>query len=231
MLAGGDITINSKITGDVEVDANKLVLGENANIGGSLTYRSPKEAQISSSAVIAGTVDFSKTETKTKTSDSRYLMGILGVFGFVGLLMGLVLLFVFVYVLPKSSLNLVNKTISSFGVNSGLGFLTFAAMPMALILISVTIIGLKLAGTLFVLYLGFLMIAFMAGTLVIGSQILKWIEKKDYRVDWLTILVGTLAVIILGLIPFVGSAIIWVVGVAVLGQLIRYVGVFLKNQR
>jgi len=100
-----------------------------------------------------------------------------------------------------------------------------------LIIIAITVIGLKLAGTIFFLYLGLLMIAFIVGTLAIGAQILKWIEKKDYRVDWLTILVGTLAVIVLGLIPFIGSVIIWAVGVAVLGQLIRRLSAFLKSQR
>lgn len=231
MLAGNDITINSKIDGNVEVEANNLVLGDNANIGGSLTYKSPKAAQISSSAVVAGTTDFKKTKTETKTYNKGMLAGVLGIFGFMGLLMGLVLLFVLVYILPRSSLNLVKKTLVSFWTNFGIGFLTFTVIPMALIIISVTVIGLKLAGVVFLLYIGLLSLAFTFAPLAIGAQILKWIEKKDYRVDWLTILVGTFSVIILGLIPVIGSVIIWVVSVAVLGQLIRRFSAFLKSQR
>ena len=229
-ISGSEIIIDSKINGDVTVYATKgLILGDKANIGGSLTYRSPEEAQISSSAVVSGKTDYTKMETKSYTENN--FAGALGIFGFLGFLMGLALLLFVVYLLPKSSLDLVKNTLDSFWSNLGWGFLISIAGPIALIIIASTILGLKIAGILFLLYLGFIIVSSIFATLAIGAQILKWIQKKDYCVDWLTILIGTFASLIISLIPVMGGLIIWLVSAAVLGQLVKHIGPYLKSQR
>jgi len=228
-IAGGDITINGPINGDLKVDANKLTLGDKAVINGRLIYRAPVEATISKSAVVKGATDYTKTAVKNE--NYHYSKSVLGIFGFFGLIMGLALLFVIVYVLPKTSYNLVAQTLDNFWANLGWGFLTFAVAPTALIIVAITMVGLKLAGVLALFYIAYFLIACTFATLVIGSQVLKWFEKKELRVDWATILIGMLGVIILGLIPVLGSLIIFAVGLSVLGQLVGNTGSFLKSQR
>lgn len=228
-IAGGDITINGVISGDLEVDGGQLILGDKAVVGGNLIYRSEKEATISSSAVVKGTTDYSKIQAKTYSK--KYSRSILGVFGVFGFLMGIIFLLVLVYLLPRSSRELIETTLSTFWKNLGWGFLAFAIAPTVLIIVAVTVIGLKLAGALLLIYGAMLMVAFVYATIALGAQILKWITKDTYRFDWLTVLVGTAAAIVLGLIPVLGGLIIFAVALAVLGQLIIKTGVFLKSQR
>lgn len=228
-ITGGDITINGEIKGNIDVEASKLTLGDNARIGGNLVYHSPEAANISSSAVVSGTTDFEQIQKDSSASSN--IAGMFKTFGLIGAIMVLAVLFVFVYVLPKTSQALVEDSLKLFWGNIGWGFLTFAVTPFALILLAITIVGLKLAGMLLLIYFGFLAIASLAAALLIGAQIFRWIDKKNYRADYSTILVGVLALIIMGSVPFPGMLVIWIVVLAVLGQLIRYASLFIKSQR
>lgn len=136
-----------------------------------------------------------------------------------------------VYLLPKTSRNLVGSSLGDFWRNFGIGFLTLVAAPAVMIILAVTVIGLKLAGILLFAYVTYLVVAGLFGSLSIGAQILKWIEKKDYRVDWLTVLVGTVAAIIIGVIPVLGGLVIFAFTMAVLGSIVTGTTNFLKSQR
>lgn len=227
-IAGGDTIVNGSVDGDLVVDGGKLTIGDSAVIGGKLIYKAPQEASIASGAVIRGGVDYQKTDTRSYSQGSKGVLGALGILGF---LMSLVILFALVYILPKTSRNLVRETLKSFLPNLGWGFLTFVVVPTALMIIAFTVIGLKLAGILAMIYLLFLMIAFIFATLVIGAQIIKWFDKREYRVDWLTILIGLIVVIILGIIPFLGDLVVWAVALAVLGELVAHTGTYIRSQR
>lgn len=63
-IAGGEVTVNGKIDGDLVVDATSVTIGDGAVINGKFSYKSPKEAVISSSAKILGPTDYQKTENK-----------------------------------------------------------------------------------------------------------------------------------------------------------------------
>lgn len=228
-IAGGTVNINGKIDGDLQVEGGTLNIGDHAVINGNLKYRAEQTATISKSAVIKGSIDYQKIQSNTYNSD--FGAAAMGVFGFFGILMGLALLFVLVYLLPRSSRDLVIGSLSSFWKNLGWGFLTFAVAPTALLMIAFTFIGLKLAGILTLAYIVYLIVAFSYATIGIGAAVLKWIEKKDYRVDWASILVGSLTVAILSAIPFLGGLVIFAVALAVLGQMMIATSHFLKNQR
>ena len=113
-------------------------------------------------------------------------------------------------------------TLSDFWTNLGWGALAFIVAPIILVLIAITIAGMKLAGVLAILYVLFLAIAGIYSTLVMGSQLLKWIKRgDDFRADWLTILIGVVTTGILGLVPYFGGIIVFAFVLAVLGQVLK----------
>lgn len=231
-ISATNVVINGKIDGNLEIDASTLTVGDSAIINGNLIYRAPEEAKISSSAVLKGTTDFQKTVAKnTNYISKEKLSAVCGVFGFFGFLMGLVLLFAFVYILPKSSKKLVVESFDSFWNKVGFGFVSLVVVPIALMILACTVVGIKLAAVIGMIYFGFIAISVIAATLAIGALIMKWIEKKDYRVDWLTILVGTLATMILGAIPVIGGFAIFIFVLAIFGQLTKTALNFIKSQR
>jgi hypothetical protein len=136
-----------------------------------------------------------------------------------------------VYILPKTSKQLIEGSLSGFWANFGWGFLALVAMPSALIVLAITFIGLKIAGVILAAYVVAMIIAGIAGTLALGSQVLRWFGEKKYRVDWLTILVGTLAMILLGVVPFVGGLVAFAFTLAVLGRVVVLAVEFVKSQR
>jgi len=64
------------------------------------------------------------------------------------------------------------------------------------------------------------MAAVVYGGIFLGSFLFKYLsKKKELRIDWLTILVGTVVMNLLLLIPFVGCLIVGVVWLSVFGTL------------
>ncbi|MFA7244174.1 MAG: hypothetical protein WC080_02725 [Patescibacteria group bacterium] len=232
-IAGTDVTLNGKIDGDTDIWATNVTLGDKAIINGKLTYHSPNTAAISESANVKGGIDYQKTENQKQYYSKAKMFGLFGTLGILGILATLALLFVVVYLLPKTSKNYVTEMLSSFWNNLGWGFLTLVAVPVGLIIVSITIIGVKLAAILFLLYGALLAVAGIYGTIAIGAQLLRWFDSrlKEFRVDWLTILIATLATIILALIPIAGGLIVFAFMLVGLGQLVQNITRFLKSQR
>jgi len=228
-IAASDVTISGTINGNVDIYATKVIISNDAYIGGNLTYHAPEQATISSSAKIIGKTDFQKTEQQK--FPAKEMSAVLGIFGVFGLLMGLALLFVLVYILPKTSKQLVEGSLTNFWANLGWGFIGIFIIPIGMMIVAFTFVGLKVAGVILVAYIAAMIIAAVAATLALGSQILRWFGEKQYRVDWLTILVGTLAVMILGVIPVVGGLVVFAFTLAVLGRVLVLTVQFIKSQR
>jgi hypothetical protein len=60
-LVGGDVRIDSVVNGNLAVQAENIVLGPNAHINGTFTYKSPKQAVLESGAVVVGETAYTKS--------------------------------------------------------------------------------------------------------------------------------------------------------------------------
>lgn len=229
-ISAESIIIKGRIEGDADIYANEITIADGAYIGGKLTYHAPREANISQSAEVLGEVEYLQTQVRNYNG-SDYSSG-LASFGLVGLIAALALLFALVYILPKTSKQLVAESIGRFWMNAGVGFATMVVVPIALIVLALTILGMKIAGVILLGYIVALAISGIFATLVAGSFILKlFTAKEKLSVDWRTILIGSLAMFVLALIPFVGQLIIFIIMLAVFGQLSISTGRWIARER
>ncbi|PIT97486.1 hypothetical protein COT77_01195 [Candidatus Berkelbacteria bacterium CG10_big_fil_rev_8_21_14_0_10_41_12] len=207
-LAGSAIQINGTIGGDVYIaGVDKLTIGDNAVINGNLTYRSSQKAEISPNAKILGDTNYKPIDTDKQKQIGQFTRSIKALFTTLGLIkvvsiiiLGLILISMF----PKQTDNVVKLGYKQFGMNILYGIIIGILAPLGIFVLFVSVFGYMIALTALLAYLLLCIIAGVYEAIIVGSGIIKIFEKKDYRCDWRTIIIGKIAVVLIVLIPIIG---------------------------
>lgn len=150
----GQMIINGLVGKDIHVGAGSLQLGKNAKISGNLIYSSQQKLLVDNTAVIGGTTRqiIPQEQILRQTSHRARFWGQLGLHFWSylsSLLIGLILIKFFPKQINAVEQNIRQRTWASFGWGLAGMFLT----APALLLISLTIIGIPLAVLLLLLFL------------------------------------------------------------------------------
>lgn len=161
VLAGSTVTIDGTVDGDVEVWADKLVLGKNANITGTVNAHVSQDPERADGAKV-GALKIDRTENEDTSTINDVIGGIVAAAlstCFVAILLELVF--------PRataSAAGMLHQHPTPLWVSGLLG--TVAAVPAILLLI-ISIAGLSLAGALMCGVIGIALVsAAFAGTAV-----------------------------------------------------------------
>ena len=206
-VAGGDIVLSGQVKGNVELQGRRIRILDSAIIDGDLSYSSPQEAQIAPGAQIHGKVHYQPVERP--------------IGAIVGAVIGLVLLFlasliitgILSYLLfPRFIDNAVGNIRTEPWKSLGLGLALFAATPVVISLLFVTLIGWLPAlviGALYLLLLlsGFVTSAFYVGDLIWGLRGRSELSRTGRLVAFA---VAAFLIILLGLVPVLGNLLLFV---------------------
>lgn len=231
-LAGSQITINGKINGNVIIKGNtrKVIIGDKAVILGNLNYQAQDAATISPTAKISGTTTFTKM-AKTNDIAAKFKVAT-SVFSIIMAIASYLLLLVLIYLFPKLSRKLIEGSVSKPWENLGIGFLYLVAVPIAAIILLITIIGFPIGILAFGLFGLTIALAGAYGRILVGSLIFKWLGRdKTLRIDWLTALVGLIVTAIIAIIPVIGWLALLIIHLFILSQFARGGIELVKAQR
>jgi cytoskeletal protein CcmA (bactofilin family) len=202
-LAGGDVYLNSTVVGNVEFMGEKLTLGRGAIIEGNLTYKSPNEAVMEEGAAVRGTTDFQKQESKGASKAGFAAFASLAVL--MGFLMRFACALALALIFHRYARTLVESVTRKPLLELGRGFAAFAVVPVASVVLMITVLGLPLGFLGMLAFVALLIFASLLAPVVLGSVVHKLaLKPANYEVTWLTILIGVVLYTILGWIPFVG---------------------------
>lgn len=226
--AGGNVVINGEVTGNVDVkDVQTLTVADGAKIGGKLTYSSTKEGTISGGATITNGVVYNKISLTDRTKNAGGTV-------FSGLLISFITVLILFLLLPKWSKESVASIYSNFLHRLLWGFIALILTPVAAIILMITVLGVKIGLLLIAFYLLFLCVSSFLAPLTAGTTIFKLLnrdKKAELRLDWLTVLVGVLGLMLVALIPLVGWLVVFVFFLVSLGQVSVVAWEFLAKQR
>lgn len=201
----GQLLLNGAISGPVGIRAESLVIGEHARLENELTYFSPKEASIHSSAQVGGPVTFHLISGMDQNW-LRFLMGRLGVAFFIlrfAMTLGAGLLGY--WLLRKPTQELVEYSLKNFGGEFLRGFVLFFVIPPAIFLLAITIVGAPVAFLGGLLHLSVGMVAIIYSGIALGTLTLKWLRRKpEFDVSWQAVLLGIPIAFLVRLVPYVG---------------------------
>lgn len=210
-LVGDTVTIDGTVDGDVEVWADKLILGKNARITGTVNAHVSEDPERAAGAEV-GALKIDRTENEDTSTVNDVIGGIVaGALStcFVALLLELVF--------PRataSAAGMLHQRPTPLWVSGLLG--TVAIVPAVLLLI-ISIAGLSLAGALMCSVIG---IALVSAAFA-GCAIARMVGHSQNR--YAMVAVGGIIAGVLTAIPLVGNFISGVVFVFTLGYIIQII--------
>ena len=210
-LAGDTVTIDGTVDGDVEVWADKLVLGKNARISGTVNAHVSEDPERAAGAEV-GALKIDRTEHEDTSTANDVIGGIVAAAlstCFVALLLELVF--------PRataSAAGMLHQRPTPLWVSGLLG--TVAVVPTVLLLI-ISIAGLSLAGALMCGVIG---IALVSAAFA-GCAIARMVGHSQNR--YAMAAVGGIIAGVLTAIPLVGDFISGVAFVFTLGYIIQII--------
>ena len=217
-MVGGELLVGGTFNGDVNVTAEKITLGEGAVLNGNFTYKSPNEVEMADGSVVRGEVVFDQVE---KYDFDKYLLKGVLIAKAMKFLIVLVTAMILVLLFEKGVRSLVEHASSNFWPSCGKGLIFLVVVPVAVVLLLVTVLGAFLGGLLGISYVLFLMMAKVLTGILLGALLVKHFKKaKKVSVNWKVVLLGVFLAEVLCLIPVVGWLILFVLMLTSLGSIV-----------
>lgn len=210
-LAGDTVTIDGTVDGDVEVWADKLILGKNARITGTVNAHIAQDPERAEDAQV-GALKIDRTENENTSTINDTIGGIVAAAlstCFVAIILELVF--------PRataSAAGMLRRHPTPLWVSGLLG--TVAAVPAVLLLI-ISIAGLSLAGALMCAVIG---IALVSAAFT-GTAVARMVGHNQNR--YAMAAVGGIAAGALTALPLMGSFVSGVAFVFTLGYVIQII--------
>lgn len=174
-IAGGTVLLDGEVREGVTVIAETLEIRPTAKLAGPLTYRAPREAQIAPGATIAGPVAYTKIEAE-EAKRARSATGSSNVlFAFHVFLAGLL----FFAAVPRVGAAGVMTLRAQPGRSMLLGFALLVTVPVAALLLAITIFGAAIGISLAALYLVALLLGLLTAAYCIGELEARWLHRPE----------------------------------------------------
>ncbi|MGE0356027.1 MAG: hypothetical protein AB7P08_03850 [Burkholderiales bacterium] len=202
-VGAGDVTLDGPVAGDAFVGAGSLYLGPNASIEGKLKFRGGEMIRDPGAQVAGGLVHAPpRAHRHELTTGERMTRGWMWSLGLV------VLAAILAGALPGPSRRLAQELRERPGMTTLVGFLALTAIPVAAVMLVITIIGIPIALLAMVLYAALLMIGYVWLAVVLGGLLLDRFSAETAAVTAWRIGAAALAMIVLAIavrVPFVGG--------------------------
>jgi cytoskeletal protein CcmA (bactofilin family) len=195
-IGGTNVVLASSVGRDIKGTTENLTLTSNAVIGGDIDYTSKNEIQIDNGAVVEGTVD--RTVPENNKTSSATVFGF-AIAWFIYIFLALLLTsLVLALVIPGVLQATTDRIMKSPWIAVLIGFIASFTVPVILIFFGITIIGLPLMILFGLIWLVIIMLSGPFSAYYIGRLIMP------NRIPIITMLVGSVVLLALYFIPFIG---------------------------
>ena len=220
-VGGAVVTFDAQADGPVEIAGNRIVIGPNAKIGGDLTLRSPNEAEISSSAVVSGAVNRILPPTWWSVAPWTWALAIAAAIAAGTVLAGIVLLLFGGHVFTTATENVRHRPLSSFLF----GILALVLIPFVAAILVATVVGISV-GIAVLLILPLLVIFghAVAAAGIASGLLIRRHGELGVVLGILMLIIGAVALVAIGLIPWVGPGLVAIALVLGTGAFTRTIG-------
>ncbi len=196
--AGNNMDMRGAVVGrDMLAYANKLVLADNTEVKGNVTYTSPSTVQRDGTTKIGGNLTYHKSaERQHRSGNGLVVFKLFWMVAMTALAVVLVALF------PA----LFRRWNTGWGANFGwavlVGFVAMFVLPVMIFALMATVVGIPLGLLLLLLWLIVMLLSMPVAAYIGGSQLVPQLHPV-----WV-VLIGSVVLGLIELIPVVG----WIVG-------------------
>ena len=210
--AAKNVKINANINGDVDISVENLEIGPESIIKGNLQYKSIDKIDDINKPKIIGQIFHKLPEVKVKEFWNGWVVFFKGISLISYLLIGLIIMLPF----KKHTELVIYQQQKNFWVCLLVGFISFVLIPILIMILCITIIGLPLAVLCLII---FLIIWYLCSMFVMTymGRILIGLFKKDFSGSILiSFITGLIVIELLETIPIAGllvTLLVWFLGV------------------
>ena len=203
--AGGDVRINGPVAGNVSVAAGTLELGPEARIEGKLTFFGDQLHRDPAAQVLGGVKhkEGRRLHRHERTAAERFVSGWIWTAGL------MVLAALIAAALPGPSQRMAEALRQRPWITPLVGFLALTSVPIAAVLLMITVIGIPLGVLAMVGYGVLLLAGYVWLAVVVGGMLLDRVSPETAaRTAW-RVGAAVLAMLMLGILvrmPYVGGA-------------------------
>lgn len=214
---GERVYLNGRVDGDVETAGERIRIGPDARISGSVTYRSRDRVRVDPAAQVGGGV----VEASREREWLRRLGRGATIVGGVTVSLGMVLLgAILILGMPRFSREAAATIRHRPWQSIGLGCAMLVGVPITIVILFITLIGIPLGLLLVFGYLAILLLGFLVGAIFLGDLALGRLDAAKLASVWWRALFLILALVVIALVkqvPVAGDLAWWLLFLAGLG--------------
>lgn len=214
LVMAGSLTLSGAVLGDVDFIGGRLVITETGTVGGGVTYRSDRRAQISEQAVIAGDITYDQTlaeklgllkEAGSSAAFKSTLLALFGAWLFLKLIMLIFAGLVLLWLLPEAVERISEAANQAPGRSLLIGFIAALLMPLLALVLLITVVGMPLALLIVLSYAGLMLLSALLSGLWLGAWLDHYFfKRRSWRFTPVTAISGIIILFLLSYLPVVG---------------------------
>lgn len=211
-LKGGTVTISGRVDGNVRITADKITISPSAVIEGDLDYESATRAKIAPEAQIVGETRYKKITHSSKSEvevplappPASWLWSFLFFCG--TFIIGLILILFKRDMVERIAMDMRHRVL----LHGLLGLLLLIVVPVLIVLLAITFIGLPVAAAGTTAYILLFIVSKIFVGITLGMVIISLFKRSGHiSLGW-SLLLGLILLALLFKIPFFG----WLVYIA-----------------
>lgn len=220
VLGAGDASVSAPIGKGIIGGAGSLYLAD--SVAGDVTYWSEQEIMLGPDASVSGTLTRHDTPQSPydKEQFSRAASGLFGAVTLLTFIGTFLLAALFLKLAPNFMIQAISPMSSRPWASLFTGFAAVVLTPLAVIFLLVTVIGMPIAGLVFIMYLVLLMLGKVFAGLFVGTKLVGYFGKSVNA--YLALLVGLVVYQLLWFVPFLGWLVMAVLYLSGVGSLVLY---------
>ena len=229
-VAGGRVLIDSAIAGNVIAAGGRIELGPNARIAGALRWRSARELERHASAQVGGPVerlelpfpggDRHRPADRADHRDHAAWAWVAGAWWTAGMMLVAAMVLA---AAPGVSARMARTLRERPGLCLLMGFVALVCIPVAIVILLLTVVGVPLALLAMLLYLLLIPLGYVATAIGLGAWGLgRWKSDMAGRIGWRigAALLALVVLALLGQLPWAGALVALAALLAGLGAIV-----------
>lgn len=197
-IGGNKVTINGAIEGDLELDADEIIIGEKASVNGTLKYPEKANIKIAETAKVQNKETYKVKEVNTEVTIKDTIIS--AVISFLSLLLVAFILLATNKKLFKQ-ISKEEKSVSYFLKNSLIGLGLLLLIPLLAIIALFTVIGIPISIIALLLYGIFIYISLIPTAYYLGG----WILKDKISNEYVLLGISLFVIFVIKYIPIIGG--------------------------
>jgi cytoskeletal protein CcmA (bactofilin family) len=179
LCKGGKIVINGNVGGNAELAAEVIEIGSDARFSKDVTYWNEARSLDFKNSLKGGNAAYNSS-LEIENGKWHYLgfASFIIVLWYLGT--ALVMMFLIQYLFSITLKNVANTVKDASLKSLGVGFLFLIAVPIAIVICFITLVGIPIGVLTFMAYLTVVILA----TIIVALLIANWINNTYYRSGW-----------------------------------------------